>query len=162
MIQRQRFSSLVAAMRLALLAGALGAARMGAQSTVATPIGARVRVLLPDSVRAASFGPRGRALVGILARRTTDTLWLDVGSPDTVRLARASIRSVQVSRGASRFASAVELGLVAGTTYAIVAAASAPENARGRRALQFGIGSAAFGALVGALRPYERWGPFRP
>ena len=160
-MQRKETSTFGAAARLALLALVMGAVRMAAQSAVAPPVGARVRVLLPDSVRAASFGPRTRALVGILARQTTDTLWLEVGSPDTVRIARGSVRSVQVSRGASRVVSAFQLGLVTGVTYGIVAGATSPENLRGRRTMQFGIGAGAFGALIGALRPYERWRPFR-
>ena len=162
MIQQQRISPIVAAALLALLAVALGAARVGAQSAVAPPVGARVRVVLPDSVRAASFGQPSRALVGILAHATPDTLWLEVGSPDTVRVARASLRSVQVSRGASRIASAVELGLFTGITYGLVAYAASPEDVRARRAVRFGIGFGAVGALLGTLRPYERWGYFRP
>src|SRR5687768_15129133 len=62
------------------------------------PDGSRVRVTIPDSLRQDVFMPRTRSFVGTLARSTTDTLWLEIGSPDNVRVARTTVRRLEVSR----------------------------------------------------------------
>ena len=135
----------------------LVATRAEAQRTESLTAGTRLRVSVADSLRQDSFGPRARTLIGTLARVSPDTLWLHVGGPDTVRLARATLRHVATSGGASRVASAFELGVFTGLVYGIVAHSVAHEGERWRRAREFGGAAAGLGAVVGALRPFERW-----
>src|SRR5687767_4780726 len=78
------------------------------------PVGSRVRVTIPDSLRQDVVLPLARSVIGTLARATPDTLWLEIGSPDSVRVARTTVRRMEVSRGASRVGSALEQGFLLG------------------------------------------------
>jgi hypothetical protein len=121
------------------------------------PVGSRVRVTIPDSLRATVFTPRAQSVVGTLARSSPDTLWLQLGSSDSVRVARTTVRRLEVSRGASPLASALEQGLVLGVLSYGLAQAQSDRADRHERAVKIGLTAAGVAALVGAMRPYERW-----
>src|SRR4051812_47802561 len=89
----------------------VAAGRAQGQGIADLPAGARIRITLPDSARQHPFMPRAQSVIGTLARTTSDTLWLRVAGPDTVRVPRSALRRVEVSRGVSRARSAVEFGL---------------------------------------------------
>ena len=130
-----------------------------AQSANAVSVGARVRVVLPDSLRATPFAPRERALIGTVVRLTDDTLVLQMTAADTVRLHRAVIRQIAVSQGAARGRSAMEQALSAGIAFGSAAYLSTDRRRTGRSegALGAALAGVGVGALLGTLRPYERW-----
>ena len=121
------------------------------------PDGSRVRVTIPDSLRQDVFLPRARSFVGTLARSTTDTLWLDIGSPDSVRVARTTLRRLEVSRGASRVSSALEQAIGFGAAAYLLVHSISDQPDRRERATAIGLTAAGVAGLVGALRPFERW-----
>ena len=121
------------------------------------PVGSRVRVTIPDSLRPDVVQPRARSVIATLARATPDTLWLEIGSPDSVRVARTTVRRLEVSRGASRVESALQQGFVFGAMgYMLVHSISDHPDKR-ERALRVGLTAAGVAALLGAVRPYEHW-----
>jgi hypothetical protein len=130
-----------------------------AQTTAALPSGARVRIELSDSLRPFPLARRTRVMVGRLARATPDTLFLQIGSPDTLRIARSTVRQLSISLGATRSRSAAEQALITSLTVAAVTYAAGERNGvtRNDRALTMGAVGFGFGALLGALRPYEHW-----
>jgi hypothetical protein len=128
----------------------------GAQSIADLPSGARVRITLPDSVRQAPLIPKTRILIGSLVRATTDTIWVDVAGPDTLRLPRAALRRIDVSRGVSRARSAAEQGLFVGAMVGLLRV-STDDGEVHRRAIGFAALGAAFGGVLGAWQPYEHW-----
>lgn len=97
----------------AIVVAVLAASSARAQGIADLPSGARVRVTVPDSVRQAPLIARRQSIIGTFVRATSDTLWLRVAGPDTLRLPRAST-AVQASRGVSRTRSALQFGLGAG------------------------------------------------
>ena len=121
------------------------------------PEGSRVRVTIPDSLRQDVFLPRARSVVGTLARATPDTLWLEIGSPDSVRVARTVVRRLEVSRGASRVESALQQGIGFGVMSYILVHSLSDRSDRRDRAMKVGLTAAGVAGLVGALRPFERW-----
>jgi len=121
------------------------------------PDGSRVRVTIPDSLRPDMFMPRARSVVGTLARATPDTLWLEIGSPDSVRVARNTVRRLEVSRGASRVASALERGIGLGAMGFLLVQSLSDHPDRRERATKVGLSTAGVAALAGALWPFERW-----
>ena len=121
------------------------------------PVGSRVRVTIPDSLRQDVILPRARSVIGTLVRATPDTLWLEIGSPDSVRVARTIVRRLEVSRGASRVESALQQGFVFGAMGWMLVHAASDESDRRERAWKVGLTAAGVSALLGAVRPYERW-----
>ena len=144
------------ALHLIAIVALLAAGDARAQGIDGLPSGARVRLTLPDSLRQEPFMPRRHSIIGTLARATSDTLWLHVAGPDTLRLPRAST-SVAVSRGASRTRSAVEHGVVLGIGAGLILFAAADDEDSRRDALGIGGLGALVGAVIGAWRPYESW-----
>lgn len=122
----------------------------GAQSRDSVPVGARVRVILGDSLRQWTFAPRTQALIGTVVARNAETLTLTIGAADTARVSRLQVRSVAVSGGISRLWSGV-----AQAAFGALAASLFSDRERPRWA-NAGIG-AGLGGVVGLLRPYEHW-----
>lgn len=135
--------------------------RARAQSVAGLPNGARVRITLPDSVRQAPFTPRARTVIGTVARATTDTLWLHVAGPDTLRVPRATLSRIDVSRGVSRTRSAVEQGALLGLSIGLSLGVATNNGEVRRDAIGIGAVAAVLGAFLGALRPYEHWATAR-
>ena len=140
------------------LATLVAAGRAQGQGIADLPAGARVRITLPDSARQTPLTLRVQSVIGTVARTTSDTLWLQVASRDTVRVPRAALRRVEVSRGVSRARSALEFGFGIGLGVGLASAFGAyGDDHRGDDAIVIGAVTAAFGGVLGALRPYERW-----
>ena len=137
---------------------ASGGAQLGAQTSGAATAGARVRIVLADSVRQAPLITGRLVLVGTLTRSTPDSLAVRI-MDDTVRLARPAVRRLDVSHGASRGRSAAEQAVLAAVVFAAAEYASSNKDNRdrGRRVVTVGALGAALGGLLGALRPYEHW-----
>jgi hypothetical protein len=134
----------------------VAAGRVQGQGIADLPAGARVRITLPDSARQDPFMPRAQSVIGTFARTTSDTLWLRIAGPDTVRVPRGALRRVEVSRGVSRARSAAEYGLV-GLGMGVMLHAVADDDDSRRDAIGVGAITAVLGAFVGAVRPFERW-----
>ena len=121
------------------------------------PAGSRVRIAVDDSLRQAPYTSRSRSLIGTLARGTSDTLWLHVAGPDTVRVPRSTVRWMEVSRGASRLSSALEQGFFVAVIFGLPAYGAADDRDEKREAVAIVGGTAVLAAIIGAVRPYERW-----
>ena len=128
-----------------------------AQGIAGLPVGVRVRITVADSARQSPFFPRAQSVIGNVARATSDTLWLQVAGPDTVRVPRGTLRRLEVSRGVSRARSAVEHGVTLGAMSVLIFAASADDAPGHRWGLGISAIAAGVGAALGAWRPYERW-----
>ena len=126
--------------------------------------GARVQARLPE----AQFQPsarRGHLLRGRVAGLATDTLYLAVtDSVGPLAIPRHLIERLERSRGVpSRASSALLRGLQAGAAMALVLVLwneleeGSDRTSTGTAALVGGGVGFATGALVGALRPQERW-----
>ena len=133
------------------------AVRVDAQRLDDVTPGSRVRVAVADSLRQEPFLPRTHRFIGTLARATPDTLWMHVAGPDTIRVPRSAVRGMEISRGASRAGSALEQGLAVALIFGIPMYAAADDRDERQRAVAIVGGTAVVAAVVGALRPYERW-----
>ena len=145
--------------RAPLLIGLLAcvlATRAGAQR-VDPAAGSRVRITVADSLRQSPYMARSTSLTGTLARATPDTLWVHVGGPDTVRVPRSTLRRMEVSRGASRLSSVLEQGFFVALAFGVPAYAAADDSHEKRQAVAIVGGTAVLAAIIGAVRPYERW-----
>jgi hypothetical protein len=121
-------------------------------------VGARVRVTLADSLRAAPFAPRRTVLVGTVARVTPESLVvLPPGASTATSLPRSTVRALAVSRGVSRWRSAGQQALIAGLTCGVAGYAAHQERGGLGRAAAWGSLCAPLGATIGTLRPYEHW-----
>jgi hypothetical protein len=149
----RRLHLIVALVALVTLAAG---GRATAQSVADLSSGARVRITLPDSVPQAPLTPKARSVIGTLARVTADTLWLHVAGPDTLRVPRATLRRIEVSRGRSRSRSAMQQGLLMGLSVGGIGVAR-NDGEIGRDAVGTAALGAVLGALLGALQPYEHW-----
>ena len=143
-------------------------AQAGAPFGGAVLAGARVRVVLPDSRRQAPLVPRQQVVIGTVTGVAGDTLVLAVpGAAGALRVARADLRALAVSRGVpGRAESALRQGVSAGAALALAFLflhntwdgagdrpfGSAAEVGAVGGALGFGIGLA-----LGAASPSERW-----
>ena len=134
----------------------LAMSRAQAQGIADLPSGARVRVTIPDSMRQAPLIARRQSIIGTFVRATSDTVWLRVAGPDTIRLPRAST-AVQASRGVSRTRSAIQFGIGAGVVALLIRYPDAHSESARHDALGIAGGSMVAGALIGALSPYESW-----
>jgi hypothetical protein len=147
--------------RLLVAVAIAGVARPAAVYAEATPatVGARVRLTLADSARQAPLGPQAAALVGTLARASADTLYVvPAGTVTPAAIPRSAVRALFVSRGVSRRRSAVEQALIGGVTWALLTyATGGSEGAPARRVAAYGAAGVGVGAVLGAVRPYERW-----
>ena len=146
-------------MMLAVLVSLIigGVRSLEAQSPL-LPTGARVRVVLGDSLRLAPLTSGRVLLVGTLTSLTADSRALRIAD-DTLRLARTSVRGLAVSRGASRARSAVEQAIIGGLVLATTSYATATRDGDSprQRAFAGGIAGVSVGTLLGAIWPYEHW-----
>ena len=145
--------------RASLLIGLLAcvlAPRADAQR-VDPAAGSRVRITVADSLRQSPYMARSTSLTGTLARSTPDTLWLNVGGPDTVRVPRSTLRRMEVSRGASRVNSALEQGIFVALMFGPLAYNAADDSHEKQKAVAIVGSTAVLAAIIGAVRPYERW-----
>ena len=133
------------------------ATRADAQRTVDAAAGSRVRITVADSLRQSPYMARSTSLVGTLARVTPDTLWLHVAGPDTVRVPRSTLRRMEISRGASRLSSALEQGIFVALVFGPLAYNAADDSHEKRQAVAIVGSTAVLAAVIGAVRPYERW-----
>ena len=134
-----------------------------AQAPEEPRVGSRVRIGVPDSLRASPFVRRGQWIAGTLVRATQDTLVLHVGGANPLYVARRDVTELSVSEGASRVRSAADHALYAGVLFAISTyyVDHAEGSVQGRHvALAAGSG-VALGALLGALSPFEHWRKLR-
>ena len=156
-----------AVMLLAVSLGALVApATLHAQFPDDVRAGARVRVWLPEPYRQSEGPVRRQLLRGTVQGVTADTLLLAIpGTTGTVAVPRASVRRMQVSRGASRPLTAIERavgGAIGGAvTYALMndpRRRGGPHYRTDWRAAGVGASwGAGIGALSGLLFPHEQW-----
>jgi len=123
--------------------------------------GARVQVRLPEA-EFQSSGRRGHLIRGRVARLAQDSLYLAVtDSVGPLAIPRGLIQRLDISRGRpSRTTSAVIQGLRLGLVVALLAGLVNDDDSGhsfGEAALIGGGVGFAFGAVLGALRPEERW-----
>jgi hypothetical protein len=151
----------------ALAVGLASSQSLGAQLPPEIVSGARVRVVLPDSLRQASAPTRDQWIRGRVARLTADTLFLGLGGVEApIAIRHAAIKRIDrslgvPSRGESALRGAVGWALF-GALFGL--ATGWPEfdegvnerNAGDRAALGAAWG-AGVGFVLGALFPSERW-----
>ena len=125
-------------------------ATCGAQSSDPVAVGARVRVILRDSLRQWTFAPRAQALIGTVVARHADTLTLTIGAADTARVSRQQVRGLAVSRGTSRLRSAVAQAAFGALLGSVISDRELPRWS----IVGIGVG---LGSVVGLLAPYEHW-----
>jgi hypothetical protein len=128
--------------------------------------GVRVRVWLPESQQQENGPWRRQLLRATVNEVRSDSLRLVVpGTVGGLSVARADIRRLDVSRGTSRWASAIERAIGFAIAGAITAAiendpgsSEWPHYNRDWRAAEEGAKwGAAIGAIVGFVFPTERW-----
>lgn len=128
--------------------------------------GARVRVWLPEPFMQEKTPWRRQLLRATVTEVQNDQLLLTVpGAQGTITVPRGSIRRLDVSRGQSRLASALERAVgfaIAGAIGAAIendpASREWPAYNRDWRAAEEGAKwGAAIGAVVGFVLPTERW-----
>ena len=151
-------------MRLVLLLSHLPIAGASAQWPPEIVPGTRVQAQLPE-VQFQAGARRGHLLRGRVAGLATDTLYLAVtDSVGPVAIPRHLIERLDYSRGIpSRASSALARGVRAGAAMALLLVLwneldeGSRRTSTGTAALVGGGVGFATGALVGALRPLERW-----
>lgn len=154
--------AMVAFSMVALVAGTGGAQ----QRTLAeTPPGERVQLVMRDSLRQDPiFSPR-QWIVGQFVQATADSIWIQPFGAAPLGVAKSYIKTARVSRGMSRWRSALTTGFAWGFGFAAaVAVDQLDENQdhEGRNILVgAGVGAGA-GMLLGVVRPFEHWRRVRP
>jgi hypothetical protein len=149
---------------LTLLLSSSPLIRAGAQWPGEIVPGARVQARLPEA-QFQPAGRRGHLLRGRVTRLAPDTLYLAVtDSVGPLAIPRAFIERLDLSRGVpSRTSSALVHGLKSAAAMALILALwneleeEPNQTSTGTAALIGGGVGFATGALVGALRPQERW-----
>lgn len=151
---------------VALIGSSASPRALHAQFPAEVGVGARVRVWVPEPYRQTDGPARRQLLRGTVAALTPDTLHLSIpGTVGTVAIPRVTMRRLQVSRGASRPASAIEraVGGAAGgaVSWALLndpRRTGGPHYRTDWRAAGVGAAwGAGIGALTGLLFPHERW-----
>ena len=153
-----------------LLAASLGTfaapATLHAQFPDDVRAGARVRVWLPEPYRQSEGPVRRQLLRGTVQGVTADTLHLAIpGTAGTVAVPHASVRRMQVSRGASRPLTAIERAIGGAVGGAVTYALMNDPRRRGGPHYRTdweaaGVGAswgAGIGAVTGLLFPHEQW-----
>jgi hypothetical protein len=141
-------------------------AALGAQIPADVRVGARVRVWLPEAYRQDEGPLRRQLLRGSVEAVAGDTLLLAIpGAARAVAIPRVTMRRLDISRGTSRPASAVERavgGAIGGAiTWALMndpRRSGGPHYRTDWRAA--GVGAAWGGAIgggIGFVFPHERW-----
>jgi hypothetical protein len=125
--------------------------------------GVRVQVRLPEA-EFQPLGRRGHLLRGRIVRLAQDSLYLSVtDSVGPLAIPRSLIQRLDRSRGVpSRTTSALLRGARDGAAFALLMVLlneldEDPDLSTGEAALAGGGVGFALGAVVGALRPVERW-----
>ena len=144
-----------------------GAAR--AQATDSLQAGARIRIGVHTGERTLLRRPKTQSLVGTLVAMRGDTVLLAVHpGADPLRVPRTTISDVRVSLGApNRFESAVRRAVIPTLASAAFTAVSLNVRRRdgdpspGRGAIAAAGSTAAVSAIVGFVRPTERWQQLR-
>ena len=149
-----RMSFFAAWIRRYLVCTLASATPLVAQQIETVPVDVRVRLTLRDSVRAQPFTRQTTPLIGTVISSTANDFTLAVGARDTVRITRPSIRSVQISRGASRRRSAITRWIKGGVVGTL------RRGEASERVLGAAIGTG-LGVVIGLLSPYEHWRSFR-
>ena len=122
-------------------------------------VGARVSVRVSDSLLPPGLARRN-AVVGLVSRREPEAVYLQITSNDTLLIPRTMITHLAVSRGKSRQRSAIRLGLIEATIFALIPPPPGEYfDADHFRRIAIGTG---VGALIGALWPPEEWKRLRP
>jgi hypothetical protein len=128
--------------------------------------GTRVRVWLPEAVRQEQPPEKRQVLRGTVESVDAGSVRLRIpGTGGALGIPRASVRRLDVTRGVSRGASAVERAVgsavVVGVLYAVM---NDPDHTSGPHFRTDwkagGVGAAVgagIGAIIGAIWPYERW-----
>lgn len=137
----------------AMVVLACGASNLTAQHIDSLPIGSRISVTLPDSLRQFIVGPKVQSLHATLTGITADSLYLRIGISTPFPVARSNIRGIFLSRGVQRGRSALAM---ASFTALFASVMTQREDRFSVKALQVG-GSATLGAILGAVRPFESW-----
>lgn len=128
--------------------------------------GARVRVWLPEPYRQSEGPARRQLLRGTVESVAGDTLRLSIpGAVGSVAIPRASVRRMQVSRGASRPLTAIERAIGGAAGGAITWALMNDPRRRGGPSYRTdwraaGVGAswgAGIGAVTGLIFPHEQW-----
>jgi len=144
---------------VAMLAAVAIVQTAAAQASEEPRVGTRIRIGLPDTLRAYPFARHGQWVVGTVVRATQDSLVLHVGGANPLSVARHDISGVDVSRGSSRARSAVDYGLTMGLFMGAMRY-SLEHSERGVHDHQVAIfagSGVAVGAIIGALSPFEHW-----
>ena len=152
--QSPRTSFFAAWIRRCLVCTLASATPLIAQQMETVTVGVRDRLTLRDSVCAQPFTRQTTPLIGTVISSTANDFTLAVGARDPVRITRPSIRSVQISRGASRRRSAIARG-IKGEVVGTLRRGEASE-----RVLGAAIGTG-LGVVIGLLSPFEHWRSFR-
>lgn len=150
----------------ALFGPAVTPTALHAQFPAAVQVGTRVRVWMPEPHRQSEGPARRQLLRGTVQGIGVDTLRLMIpGAVGSVAIPRASVRRLELSRGPSRPAGAVERaagGAVGGAVFWALMndprRSGGPSYRTDWRAA--GVGAAwggGIGALTGLLFPHERW-----
>jgi hypothetical protein len=157
-----RFRNALAVASLALAI----AAPLRAQFPRDVAVGSRVRVTIGDQYRQGPLAPRQQWIAGTVTQLGGDTLYLRApGTSGALAVPRASMRRLEVSRGApSRGASAVG-GAVGGAFIGAAWAIALRQIGWGElqpRSLGYAAGrgaawGAGVGVVLGALSPSEQW-----
>jgi hypothetical protein len=132
---------------------------VGAQGWDGAEIGSRVSLRVVDSMLPAGL-PRKNAIVGLVARREPQALYVSITSDDTLRISHVTIVRMYVSRGVSRRRSAFRLALVEGALFTLLPPLRGDyfDSEHVQR-----IGFAVVGGgVIGALFPREEWKRLRP
>lgn len=127
--------------------------------------GARVRVWLPEPYMQAEGPARRQLLRGVVESVGRDSMRLAVPRAGTLSIPRSSIRRIEVSRGTSRIATAVERavgGAIGGAiTFGLMndpKRTGGPHYRTDWRAAGVGAGwGAGIGAVLGFIAPVEQW-----
>jgi hypothetical protein len=121
--------------------------------------GNRVRVGITEEERRTPLTRHSQRVTGIVRGISPDTLFLEVVEGTAISaIPRARIVDVELSLGApSRLLSAKELGSSLGLLATLILVTDKYEP-RGWKAAAIGAGGGfAAGAVIGLVRPYERW-----
>lgn len=142
---------------------ALGAQQFREPRFRMVQVGERVRIGVTDSIAQSPFASASQRLTGTVRGIAPDTLYLELSqAAGPTAIPRARIQGVAISLGRpSRTESAEELGVNGAVLLALLLPWTGDEKRSTASRLRSaavgaGVGFAA-GALIGLVRPYERW-----
>ncbi len=139
-----------------------GTSLLSAQARSLTDVaaGARVRLTVQDSLRQQPIIPARQVMVGEFVRASADSVWLRPVGSGEVGVAREFIRGAAISRGASRWRSALTFGAGFGVLVALSVWSDQVDRNVDHRARNVWIGAGVglgIGTIIGAISPYEHW-----